>query len=83
MFKLADEHLQAAIKMIERNRTKKRCNYCYDRGYVGYTPENQVISCHKCVDEEKAMIEWKEYVATIPELKEYYSDLFEEAEENS
>ncbi|MCB5230063.1 MAG: hypothetical protein WCX83_00795 [Candidatus Cloacimonas sp.] len=86
MFRLADEHLQVAIEIIERNRHKKRCNNCYDRGYIGYTLENQVIPCHKCVNEEEAMQEWKEYVATVPELKEYYSDMFEEeekADENS
>ena len=83
MFKLADEYLNVAIEIINRNRKKKKCNYCYDRGYVGYTLENQVIPCHKCVEEEKAMLEWKEYVATVPELKEYYHELFEEdTEEN-
>ena len=82
MFRLAEEHQNKAKEIIERHRLKKRCNLCYDRGYIGYTPENLLIPCHKCVDEEAIMKEWKEYVAQIPELREFYHEMFAEEKEN-
>jgi hypothetical protein len=78
MFKLAEEHQNKAIEIIERHKLKKTCNVCYDRGYVGHTLENLVIPCHKCVDNEAIMKEWKEYVAQVPELREFYHEMFEE-----
>jgi len=81
MFRLAEEHQKKAIDIINSHRKKKKCNVCYDRGYIGYTPENLVIPCHKCVDEEAIMKDWKEYVARIPELREFYHEMFEETED--
>jgi len=81
MFRLAEEHQKKAIEIINSHRTKKKCNVCYDRGYIGYTPENLVIPCHKCVDEEAIMKDWKDYVALIPELREFYHEMFEETED--
>ena len=81
MFKLSEEHLQKAKEFAVDSRKKKSCNKCYDRGYIGITPENTLVLCTKCVDEAKAIDLWKEYVSGIPELKEYYSELFQEDEE--
>ncbi|HPR17768.1 MAG TPA: hypothetical protein PLD62_05945 [Candidatus Cloacimonadota bacterium] len=80
MFKLEEKHLEKAKEIAARNRKKKSCGKCYDRGYIGVTPENTLVLCHKCVDMEKAMADWKSYVAEIPELKEQYHELFEEDE---
>jgi hypothetical protein len=81
MYKLAEEHLQKAKEFAVNSRKKKNCDKCYDRGYIGITPENTLVLCTKCVDSEKTLASWKEYVKDFPELREYYSDLFEEAEE--
>jgi len=78
MFRLDDKHLEKAKEMALRNRKKKRCDVCFDRGYVGYTPENLLVVCHKCVNFEATMDEWKEYVSQFPDLKEHFSELFEE-----
>jgi len=83
MFILEEKHLNEAKKIAEANRKKKSCNNCYDRGYVGYTPENLLVLCHKCVDTEKALEDWKNYVSQFPELKEHFEDLFKENEEET
>jgi hypothetical protein len=83
MFKLEEIHLDKAKEMAARNRIKKNCKLCYDRGYIGVTPENLLVPCHKCVDIDKVMAEWKEYVAEIPALKEHFAELFEEEEESA
>jgi len=80
MFRLAEKHQEKAKEIINKHRIKKTCGHCYDRGYIGYTADNLVIPCHKCVDEEAIMQEWKEYVAQIPELREFYHEMFEEEE---
>lgn len=77
MFKLDEEHLQKAKEFAVRSRKRKSCNKCYDRGYIGITPENTLVLCTKCVDSEKALSLWKDYVKDIPALKDYYSELFE------
>ncbi|MCK4957141.1 MAG: hypothetical protein KAS49_05855 [Candidatus Cloacimonetes bacterium] len=81
MYKLEDEHLEKAKEMAKNNRTKKNCDNCYDRGYIGINEQNMLIPCHKCVDLEKVMDEWKSYVSEIPKLKEEFKELFEEDEE--
>ncbi len=81
MFKLTEEHQKKVEEILQRNRKKKNCSVCYDRGFTGYTPEDELIPCHKCVNEEEAMKEWKEYVLTVPELYEHYKDSFEEEKE--
>jgi hypothetical protein len=78
MFKLDEKHLQKAKEFAVKSRKKKSCSKCYDRGYIGLTPENTLVLCNKCVDTEKALKYWKEYIKDIPLLKEYYSDLFAE-----
>ncbi|MDO9576785.1 MAG: hypothetical protein Q7J16_02780 [Candidatus Cloacimonadales bacterium] len=78
MFKLEEKHLEKAKEFAARNRKKKNCGHCYDRGYIGVTLENTLALCHKCVDMEKALEDWKNYVAEIPELREQYKELFEE-----
>ncbi|HNX01462.1 MAG TPA: hypothetical protein PLE74_03335 [Candidatus Cloacimonadota bacterium] len=83
MFHLDDIHLEKAKELVLANRKKKSCNTCYDRGYTGITQENTLLICPKCVDEEKAMTAWKEYVETIPELKEHFHELFEEHTEEA
>jgi hypothetical protein len=82
MFKLTEEQLGKAKEIALSNRRKKNCGDCYDRGYIGVTEENLLILCPKCVDLDKSMVDWKEYVAEVPELKEQFQDLFEEVDEN-
>ncbi|HHZ15296.1 MAG TPA: hypothetical protein GX398_04200 [Candidatus Cloacimonetes bacterium] len=81
MFKLDEKHLEAAQKMAAAHRTKKSCDTCYDRGWVGVSEQNLLVLCTRCVDMEAAMADWKEYVSQHEELKEHFSDLFEEKEE--
>jgi len=78
MFKLEEKHLQKAKEIALNSRKKNRCNLCYDRAYIGLTPENTLVLCNKCVDIDKAVSLWKEYVKDIPELKKFYADLFAE-----
>ncbi len=78
---LDEKHRDAAIEIAKNNRTKKSCNKCYDRGYVGFTPDKFIVPCPKCLDMDKAMEEWKAYVAQDEVLREELKDLFEE--ENS
>jgi hypothetical protein len=75
---LEEKHQKVAIEIVQRHRTKKTCNKCYDRGYIGFTPDKTIVPCEKCVDIEKAMEEWKNYVAQDEVLKEEYKELFEE-----
>jgi hypothetical protein len=78
MFKLDEKHLDKAKEIALACRTRKSCNVCYERGYTGITLENTLVLCPKCVDEPKAMTMWKEYVESVPELMEHFSELFEE-----
>lgn len=80
MFKLDDKHLEAAQKIAHKNRRKKSCGVCYDRGWIGVTEQNLVVLCTHCVDMEAAIEEWKAYVAGHEDLKEHFSELFEEKE---
>ncbi|MDD4155340.1 MAG: hypothetical protein PHY08_02100 [Candidatus Cloacimonetes bacterium] len=75
---LDEKHQNAAIEIAKNNRKKKSCNKCYDRGYIGFTPDKFIVPCPKCLDMEKAMDEWKAYVAQDEELREELKDLFEE-----
>ena len=81
MYHLDDIHLEKAKQIALANRTKKSCHLCYERGFTGVTQENTLVLCTKCVDEVKAMTEWKDYVESIPELKEHFSELFVEHSE--
>jgi len=78
MYKLEEKHLQKAKELAIDNRKKKSCDNCYDRGYIGISQDNTLVLCSKCVDMEKAIAAWKDYVKDIPKLKEYYADLFAE-----
>jgi len=78
---LEEKHQKMAIEIIQNNRKKKSCNTCYDRGYIGFTPEKTVVPCDKCIDVEKAMEEWKKYVSQDQKLKEDFKELFEEEKE--
>ncbi|HJP31200.1 MAG: hypothetical protein QF689_01130 [Candidatus Latescibacteria bacterium] len=80
--KLPDEHLEKAKEIISRHRTKKNCNRCYGRGFQGVNQLNMVITCHKCVDEDKVTQEWQAYVRETPALVEAYGDYFEADEES-
>ena len=75
---LDEKHQKVAIEIIQKHRTKKHCNKCYDRGYIGFTPEKTIVPCEKCVDIEKAMEEWKQYVSGDNALKEDFKELFED-----
>ena len=75
---LAEQHLDKAKEIVLKHRKKRSCKKCYDRGYIGTSSENTLVVCEKCVDVEKAMEEWKEYVKTDPQLMEDFKDLFEE-----
>jgi hypothetical protein len=78
MFTLDEKHLDAAKKIAAKHRRKKSCDHCYDRGWIGVNDQNLLIICTKCVEMEKAMEEWKNYVSGHEELKEHFSELFEE-----
>lgn len=80
MFKLEDKHLEAAQAIAARNRIKKNCDNCYDRGWIGVSEQNMLVLCTRCVDMEKAIDGWKEYVNEHEELKEHFSELFEQKE---
>lgn len=80
MFTLDEKHLDEAKKIADDNRKKKRCDECYDRGWIGVSEQNMLVLCTRCVDMEKAMDAWKEYVTQHEELKEHFSELFEEQE---
>lgn len=79
--KLPDEHLEKAKEIISRHRTRKNCKRCYDRGYQGINQLNMVITCYKCVDEDKVTQEWQAYVRDTPALAEAYGDYFEADEQ--
>ncbi len=80
MFKLDDIHLEAAQKIAAKHRKKKSCGNCYDRGWIGVSEQNMLVLCTRCVDMETAIEEWKGYVSEHEELKEHFSELFEEKE---
>ncbi len=80
MFKLDDKHLEAAQAIAAAHRTKKSCDTCYDRGWIGVSEQNLLVLCTRCVDMEAAMADWKDYVSKHEELKEHFSELFEEKE---
>jgi hypothetical protein len=82
MFKLDEQHLEKAKEIVLKHRTRKSCNKCYDRGYIGVNEHNLLITCQKCVDSDASMEEWKEYVKDYPELVEYFQELFEEEDNN-
>ncbi len=78
MFKLDDKHLEAAQTIAGKHRRKKSCDNCYDRGWIGTTDQNLLVLCTRCVDMDAAVEEWKTYVTGHEELKEHFSELFEE-----
>jgi len=80
MFRLDDIHLEAAKTMAEKHRKKKRCDNCYDRGWIGVSDQNMLVLCTRCIDMDPAMEEWKQYVSNHDDLKEHFSELFEEKE---
>ncbi len=75
---LAEKHLEKAKEIAYSSRKKKRCDHCYDRAYIGVNQENLLIICPKCVDMDKAMEAWKEYVIATPELHEDFKEMLEE-----
>ncbi len=79
--RLPETYLQEAKKMVLNHKKKKKCNKCFDRGYLGITEENMLIPCTHCIDSKSLFDEWKAYVKTIPELSELYGDSLEEKEE--
>jgi hypothetical protein len=80
MFKLEDHHLEAAQKIAQNHRRKKSCDNCFDRGWIGVTEQNMLVLCTRCVDMEAALEDWKAYVSEHEDLKEHFSELFEEKE---
>lgn len=78
MFILEDKHLEEAKAIAQKNRKKKRCDDCYDRGWLGVSDQNLLVLCGRCVDMEAAMEDWKTYVSEHEDLKEHFSELFEE-----
>jgi hypothetical protein len=84
MFKLEDHHLEAAQQIAKEHRRKKSCDVCYDRGWIGISEQNLLVLCTRCVDMDAAMDAWKAYVSNHEDLKEHFSELFEEkpVEEN-
>ena len=85
MFKLEDHHLEAAKQIAKDNRRKKSCDICYERGWIGVSEQNLLVLCTRCVEMDAAMEAWKAYVSSHDDLKEHFSELFEEkpVEENT
>ncbi len=80
-FRLSDEHLEQAKKIAGRHSRRSSCKLCFGRGWEGVSPvDNTVVLCRKCVDQEGAIKDWREYVEQIPELWAYYKDMYEEAD---
>ncbi|MCB5251410.1 MAG: hypothetical protein RBR69_06560 [Candidatus Cloacimonadaceae bacterium] len=79
MFTLDEKHLEAAKKIAHDHRKKKRCDECYDRGWIGVSEQNLLVLCTRCVEMDAAMEDWKKYVSEHEELKEHFKELFEEA----
>jgi hypothetical protein len=79
-FRLDDKHLEEARKIATKYVGRSNCKVCFGRGWTGTASDNTIILCHKCVDAEKAMADWKEYVQGIPELWEHYKDMYEAPE---
>ncbi len=80
MYKLEDHHLEVAQKIAIQHRRKKRCDSCYDRGWIGITDQNMLVLCTRCIDMDAAMEEWKQYVSQHDDLKAHFSELFDEKE---
>ena len=81
---LEEKHQKVAIEIVQKNRKKKSCNRCYDRGYIGFSQDKTIVPCDKCVDIEKSYEDWKNYVSEDAELREAFKELFtEETEEKS
>jgi len=78
---LPEEHQNAAKQMVLRHRKKKKCNKCYDRGFLGITEDNMILPCTHCVDQTAVFDEWKAYVKARPDLLEMFGDKIEEEEE--
>lgn len=78
MFTLEEKHLEEAKKIALKHRKKKSCGQCYDRGWIGVNDQNLLILCTKCVDMDAALEDWKTYVSGHADLKEHFSELFEE-----
>ncbi|GEM_PF-2034166 len=78
MFKLDEQHLEAAKAIAKEHRRKKSCGECYDRGWIGVSDQNLLVLCTRCVDMDAAMAAWKAYVSEHEELKEHFSELFED-----
>ncbi len=78
MFILDEKHLDEAKKIAAEHRKKKRCDECYDRGWIGASEQNMLVLCTRCVDMDTAMEAWKQYVTDHEELKEHFAELFEE-----
>lgn len=78
MFILDEKHLDEAKQIAKAHRKKKSCDNCYDRGWIGVSEQNLLVLCTRCVDMDKAVDAWKEYVSQHEELKEHFSELFEE-----
>lgn len=81
MFILDEKHLDEAKKIAGDHRKKKRCDECYDRGWIGVSEQNLLVLCTRCVDMDPAMEAWKQYVTDHEELKEHFAELFEETAE--
>ena len=80
-FRLSDEHLVQAKRIAANHSRRSSCKVCFGRGWEGVSPaDNTVVLCRKCVDQEGAIKEWREYVEKIPELWDYYKDMYEEAD---
>ncbi len=78
MFKLDEKHLDAAKQIAKEHRRRKSCDACYDRGWIGVSEQNLLVLCTRCVEMDAAMDAWKAYVSENEELKEHFSELFEE-----
>ena len=79
-FRLDDMHLEKARSIAGTHVGRSNCRSCFGRGWTGTATDNTIILCHKCVNAEKAMEDWKQYVKEVPELWDHYKDMYEESE---
>ena len=81
--RLPDQYLEKAREMVGRHKIKSKCKSCYDRGYQGINQLNMLVTCHKCIDGDALMKEWRALIRDTPELSKMYGDYFEEEEEEA
>lgn len=64
-YRLDDIHLEEAKRIAEANTVKANCKLCYGRGWIGINPQNELLTCPKCVDNAKINFVWYCYLEQV------------------